>query len=238
MTPLDTSIPFGFCQCGCGKKTSISPQSSTRQGVKKGFPVHYVRGHQPIRRGFKQSAAHIAKRCKQRVFIEERISKKCSKCHLVKLSQEFGTRNSKPTIGGIVYVYLRSHCKECERKSGTKRYHSNKHIASERYRTSILKCKYGLSRSDFDSLMECQDGKCAICHREPPKRRLMVDHDHFSGKVRGLLCTQCNTGIGMMKESPEILRSAIEYLCGSTYPQNSKAERMKRKESGEKNAVA
>jgi hypothetical protein len=59
-----------------------------------------------------------------------------------------------------------------------------------------------------------QNDCCAICsdHRDTMKRNLDVDHDHITGKVRGLLCSKCNTGIGKLKESIDILEKAINYL--------------------------
>lgn len=55
-----------------------------------------------------------------------------------------------------------------------------------------------------------QSGKCLICNEIP--KRLVVDHCHTSGKVRGLLCDHCNTGLGRFKDSPELLMAAIRYL--------------------------
>lgn len=54
-----------------------------------------------------------------------------------------------------------------------------------------------------------QNNKCFICDEEA---KLVVDHDHSTGKVRGLLCSICNTGIGMFKDSTKNLEKAIEYL--------------------------
>jgi hypothetical protein len=76
---------------------------------------------------------------------------------------------------------------------------------------SLLKCAYGMTVEQFDALLLSQQGRCAICS-EVPESSLHVDHCHVTGKIRGLLCTQCNVGIGMMKESPLRLRSAIRYL--------------------------
>lgn len=60
-----------------------------------------------------------------------------------------------------------------------------------------------------------QAGLCAICHGETNGQGdLHVDHDHVTGKVRGLLCSRCNTGIGMMGDNTALLRKAIEYLEG------------------------
>lgn len=58
-----------------------------------------------------------------------------------------------------------------------------------------------------------QDGRCKICGQ---LKKLNVDHDHATGEVRGLLCHGCNVGIGFFRDSPELLRSAIDYLVRST----------------------
>jgi len=70
--------------------------------------------------------------------------------------------------------------------------------------------KYNLTEGEFYELFDKQDGRCAICHVEMDKP--CVDHDHKTGRVRGLLCTQCNTGLGMFKDSIRNLASAIVYL--------------------------
>jgi len=63
-----------------------------------------------------------------------------------------------------------------------------------------------------------QNGKCAICegtdggHRNGEPKALAVDHNHKTGKVRGLLCESCNQGIGKLKDSPETCRKAADYL--------------------------
>ncbi len=72
-----------------------------------------------------------------------------------------------------------------------------------------LKTNYGITLQEFDAMVAEQDGRCAICSTVAP---LNVDHNHLTGEVRGLLCRQCNTGIGSLKESAEIMRSAAAYL--------------------------
>jgi hypothetical protein len=62
----------------------------------------------------------------------------------------------------------------------------------------------------FMEKLKEQDYKCAICHRSP--KRLFVDHDHDDGQNRGLLCSCCNSGIGMLKDDIALLRAAIAYL--------------------------
>jgi hypothetical protein len=74
---------------------------------------------------------------------------------------------------------------------------------------------YGITPDEFKAMFEKQKGLCAICGELPrTKRNLHVDHCHATGKVRGLLCNGCNTGIGALKESPKIFTNAIKYLGG------------------------
>lgn len=74
---------------------------------------------------------------------------------------------------------------------------------------------YGLRPEDYIALYERQQGGCAICGENGETfggRRLHIDHDHSTGKVRGLLCGLCNTAIGHLKDSPTLLRAAASYL--------------------------
>jgi hypothetical protein len=73
---------------------------------------------------------------------------------------------------------------------------------------------YGITLKKYQALVEKQDGKCAICHGPPNGRvkKLVVDHNHETGKIRELLCDGCNRAIGFMKDDPEQLRAAALYL--------------------------
>lgn len=76
-----------------------------------------------------------------------------------------------------------------------------------------LKNRYGITLKQYDQMFEEQNGICAICGGiNKSGRRLHLDHDHKTGKIRGLLCGNCNTGIGMLKENIDILCNAISYL--------------------------
>ena len=69
--------------------------------------------------------------------------------------------------------------------------------------------RYGIGLGDLNKMMESQQGKCAIC-KEPLS--LKVDHNHKTGKVRGLLCNGCNRGLGFFTDNMSVLESAICYL--------------------------
>jgi len=74
-----------------------------------------------------------------------------------------------------------------------------------------LKRRYGISQEEYDKMYEDQNHRCGICGKES-KKSLHVDHNHDTGKVRKLLCSNCNTMIGLAKENPYILQSAMNYL--------------------------
>ena len=87
-------------------------------------------------------------------------------------------------------------------------------------RNRNLKSKYGITSQEFDDMAKAQGGCCAIC-RQPPSgrwRRLVVDHCHSSGRVRGLLCNQCNRALGFLGDDQETLDRAASYLNGSLAP--------------------
>lgn len=81
---------------------------------------------------------------------------------------------------------------------------------AEKIRRYHREWRYGLSHEKYTEMVEAQNGSCAICKAITD---LLVDHDHNTGAVRGLLCRPCNSGIGQFYDSPARLLSAIEYLA-------------------------
>lgn len=81
-----------------------------------------------------------------------------------------------------------------------------------RFRARNIK-RYGVTLAEYDALLAAQDGVCAICKKKCSKHpNLSIDHDHATGKVRGLLCSACNIGIGSLREDPMIAQAAADYL--------------------------
>lgn len=88
------------------------------------------------------------------------------------------------------------------------------------YKAQMLKRFHGITLLDYKKMLEEQNGLCAICGKEETRRDfrynnlidLAVDHDHKTGKVRGLLCSNCNKAIGVFQDNTELLQSAINYL--------------------------
>jgi hypothetical protein len=84
-----------------------------------------------------------------------------------------------------------------------------------RQRIHRLRKYFGLTIEEYEAILEKQKGGCAICGSITSQGRwehLHVDHDHNTGKVRGLLCTKCNRGIGLFDDDPNLLEKTAKYL--------------------------
>jgi len=110
-------------------------------------------------------------------------------------------------------------------------YAANKERASAQNRHRRL-ARYGLTEEEYRVLLESQAGRCAICGspeavRGKPEARFRVDHDHKTGAVRGLLCLNCNSGLGQFGDDPGLLIAAADYLTslssGATSTRSSAA---------------
>lgn len=102
-----------------------------------------------------------------------------------------------------------------------KRWYESKYKGDAEYRrlknAKRVPMKYGMSLSDYQALLAAQDHKCLICgvvHIDETGGRLVIDHDHQKDVtgVRGLLCNTCNLGLGLFKDSPDLLKAAAVYL--------------------------
>lgn len=87
-------------------------------------------------------------------------------------------------------------------------------VDKDKRRDYDLNRHYGINHETYLEMLAEQNGSCKICGctEEEHGKRLHVDHNHKTGKVRGLLCSRCNTAIGKFKEDPEIIQKAIEYI--------------------------
>jgi hypothetical protein len=124
--------------------------------------------------------------------------KRCPDCGATKPLDEF-PRNKNYRDGRHPY------CKPCHNARG-KESKQRLYGGSRHYH---LKRRYGIGADDFDRLVEEQGGMCAICGRRDPEH---VDHSHATGEVRGILCFNCNGGLGQFRDSVDALRSAVAYL--------------------------
>lgn len=97
----------------------------------------------------------------------------------------------------------------------------NKDVVAKRKRSYYLRSTFGITIDEYDLMLEAQQNLCAICREleivADPKnpdsmKRLAVDHDHETGKVRGLLCQRCNMGLGYFRDKDHLLDLAARYL--------------------------
>ena len=149
-----------------------------------------------------------------------KLTKTCPKCKTIRPIADFHKQSDKKDG-------LRSQCKICTNEKNLAKYHKcsrtkrSHHMASRKH--SLWK-NYGLTLDQYDQMLVEQGGACLICRSvepwgfvEKPKRAkefFCVDHDHKTGKVRGLLCQPCNTGLGNFNDDTGSLRAAIKYLEG------------------------
>ena len=146
--------------------------------------------------------------------------KVCKKCRVEKPYSEFHI--SQQGVKGPIY---KSQCKVCVRKKQVEKYHTlteeqkkQRREKSNCYNTEYrqqynLRTRFGLTTEDFSAIIVEQNFMCKICGVGfEEKVKPQVDHCHETGKVRGLLCRNCNTSLGLLKENPETLRSMIDYL--------------------------
>lgn len=85
-------------------------------------------------------------------------------------------------------------------------------VRRQRHRIQVIK-SYGITEEEFNSMLERQEGKCAICGTTDwGKPSPSIDHDHKTGKVRALLCNRCNRVLGLAEDSPELLSMMSDYL--------------------------
>ena len=142
--------------------------------------------------------------------------KQCTKCKEEKSLDDF--HNSSQNILG-----KRWQCKACDRVAALRYRKKNAIRYKQSGRNYQIKKKYGLSSQDFDMMMNSQNNSCDICGthiKDYGKDKFDIDHDHTTGKVRALLCGQCNTSLGLAKDDQVILMRMIEYLeehSGVTY---------------------
>lgn len=131
-------------------------------------------------------------------------TKKCPKCGDIKQYSEF-YKNKFSKINCSPY------CKVCSNLRTTSWARNNRDkIPITGY---SLKRRYGISSEDYENILIKQQYVCVICQNKcKTGRNLAVDHDHNNGKIRGLLCSSCNQGLGNFKDSKELLQKAIKYL--------------------------
>ncbi len=134
--------------------------------------------------------------------------KVCTDCKILKPIEDYRLVSKKTG-------YIRSYCKVCENKRRDE-YRRTRDPNKEKLRKRRLQIQYEykLPYESYLQMLEDQQYTCKICPNKLDKP--CVDHCHKSNIIRGLLCTSCNTGLGMFKDNIDLLKSAISYLEEST----------------------
>lgn len=160
---------------------------------------------------------------------------RCSRCNEMKPSSLFNRDNSRPSGYG-------NKCKPCQKEyhsewrkdnakyeeyqslyyeqnkerineRNTNYYYANKDWLLPKMNANRFFKKFGITQEDAKTLLDSQGGVCAICHTDTPTEKgWCVDHCHTTGKIRGILCSKCNSGIGFLNDDPELCKRAIAYL--------------------------
>ena len=129
----------------------------------------------------------------------------CNKCKIEKDFSDFHKRSNRP-------CGYKNICKDCviENRKLKPR--------TEYMRNYDLMKSYNITVIEYNVMFELQQSKCGICNKsikdfeKSKKKHLCIDHCHTTGKVRGLLCNNCNRGIGLLGDNPEIINNALIYL--------------------------
>ena len=143
--------------------------------------------------------------------IAEITNKKCPKCGV----EHSGTNSKCPACYAdwSKAWRLKNRVKSTEICRAYRKRHPDRWRAYNRKYS--LRTTYGITPEIYEQMMQAQGGACAICKTKTPSgpgKKLMVDHNHSTGEIRGLLCLHCNFVVGRSLENPAILLSAIAYL--------------------------
>jgi Recombination endonuclease VII len=105
------------------------------------------------------------------------------------------------------------YCKSCGKRRNRTYCKENKDSINKQVRESYRQKKYGISPKEWEVLFNSQNGRCAICETgKLGKNHWHTDHDHQTGRIRGILCSNCNTALGLLKDDITRLEKSIEYL--------------------------
>lgn len=133
--------------------------------------------------------------------------KLCARCKQTKPVDDFPIDPRRPDA-------RYSYCRQCKREYMKEHRQRDPEASREKQRRDNIK-RYGVTVEQFDAMLATQGGRCAICGTTEPRRnhgRMAIDHDHATGRVRALLCGDCNNGLGLFGDDADRLRKAATYL--------------------------
>lgn len=142
----------------------------------------------------------------------ELVQKVCYKCKLEKEISSFRHRKYKRKFG--LKINVLNICKKCEQVDNLIWVRNNKDRRKELTFQKDLKKNFNITPEIYREMLKSQDNRCATCPAitSISGRRLAVDHCHTTKKIRGLLCNECNTALGLLKEDENIIDNLKSYL--------------------------
>lgn len=175
-------------KCGVEKELNLFRRQKAYKDGYENTCKECLYGHKPLKR----------------YTVGEVTEKECKHCKQILPIESFNCATIKKGK-----IYYSSSCRKCRYE-----YIEKPGRAKSRfYRKRNLKLSYGITLDVYDQMESLQNKKCRICGYEINDGEVLcVDHNHATGKIRGLLCNNCNTGLGMFKDNPDVLLSAINYL--------------------------
>lgn len=136
----------------------------------------------------------------------------CGRCKTSKNISEFSKLSPESKTYKNFKNGIKPWCKECYKEYSKKYMRNARKQSGTRY--DHYQRRYGISHDQVIEMLEQRNYKCDICGNESDHRyaKLCVDHNHETGKVRGMLCFSCNVMIGQGRDNTEVLSNAIKYL--------------------------
>lgn len=135
--------------------------------------------------------------------------KQCIRCHKFQINNQFRKNRIRPD--GLEY-----YCIVCSRELHKNYDRKRNQLESRKasLRRATFNREYNITSAEYQTMLEKQDFKCAICRSNGStnKRAFCVDHDHVTGKIRGILCDNCNVALGRFQDNESYLMAAIMYL--------------------------
>jgi len=146
--------------------------------------------------------------------------KTCTKCGRELDESEFGPQKTgknglsyrcRECVAALRRDYRKTHPEDVEHTREWQR--RNRERVRTQQRDRNLRFFHGINSEDFDLVLGAQNGSCAICGATDPNGRgWHIDHDHRTGELRGILCSNCNVALGHFKDNTDAMRNAVAYL--------------------------
>lgn len=140
-------------------------------------------------------------------------TKVCKTCKTEKEFSEFYKKAKHPSRGIRVEGTTSEYDSQCKVCFKARMQHKRDTIPG--YRKNVdLKHNFGITLDDYNEMLKKQNYRCEVClrHESEFSRKLSVDHNHSTGKIRGLLCSQCNTALGKLREDEETINRLLKYI--------------------------